>query len=266
MEKSMPQEHMDYQLLVDTALLAGEMLLVSGAETNRVEDTIYRILKLSGFERCEVLVVTAGIVVTMSDWRKENITVMRRVGEKETNLGKIVEVNDISRKLCNGEIELKQAFYQLKHMPSQNYKDFLVYICIIITAIGFTILLGGNMQESLLAGLNGIYVVFFRIFNKKYRVNIFVTNMIISFFMAFTTRAFLLIPGLNIEIERVVAGSVMILLPGVAITNAIRDTLHADYMAGGAKIIEAFVGAAAIGVGIGAGLAFGTIAFGGGLL
>lgn len=266
MEKNMAQEDMDYQLLVDTALLAGEMLLVSGAETNRVEDTIYRILKLSGFERCEVLVVTAGIVVTMSDWRKENITAMRRVGDKQTNLGKIAEVNDISRKLCSGEITLKQAFYQLKHMPSQNYKDILTYICAIITAAGFTILLGGNMQESLLAGLNGVYVVMAKIFNKKYKVNVFVTNMFVSFLMAFTARAFLLIPGIQIELERVVAGSVMILLPGVAITNAIRDTLHADYMAGGAKIIEAFVAAASVGVGIGAGLALGAFAFGGGMV
>lgn len=266
MEENLKQEQMDYQLLVDTALLAGEMLLVSGAETNRVEDTIYRILDLSGFERCEVLVVTAGIVVTMSDWRKENITAMRRVGDKQTNLGKIAEVNDISRKLCNGEIDLKRAFYLLKHMPVKSYKEVLVYICVIITAIGFTILLGGNMLESLLAGINGVYVVFSRIFNKKYKVNVFVTNMVVSFFMAFTARAFLLIPGINIELERVIAGSVMILLPGVAITNAIRDTLHADYMAGGAKIIEAFVAAAAVGVGIGAGLAFGAIAFGGGLV
>lgn len=266
MEKSRKQEQMDYQLLVDTALLAGEMLLVSGAETNRVEDTIYRILNLSGFKRCEVLVVTAGIVVTMSDWRMETITAMRRVGDKQTNLGKIAEVNDISRKLCNGEIDLKQAFHMLKHMPSQSYPDFLVYLCMIITAAGFTILLGGNMQESLLAGLNGIYVVLFKIFNKKYNVNVFVTNMAISFLMAFTARAFLLIPGIQIELERVVAGSVMILLPGVAITNAIRDTLHADYMAGGAKIIEAFVGAASVGVGIGAGLALGAFAFGGGLV
>ena len=67
--------------------------------------------------------------------------------------------------------------------------------------------------------------------------------------MAFTTRGFSVIPGVQMEIERVIAGSVMMLLPGVAITNAIRDTLHSDYMAGSAKI--------------GAGLAIGTMVFGG---
>ncbi len=81
--------------------------------------------------------------------------------------------------------------------------------------------------------------------------------------MAFTTRGFSVIPGVQMEIERVIAGSVMMLLPGVAITNAIRDTLHSDYMAGSAKIVEAFAIAASVGVGIGAGLAIGTMVFGG---
>lgn len=257
---------MDYRLLVDTAVLAGEIMLVAGAETHRVEDTVGRILRLSGFERCDVMVVTAGIVVTMADWRRDTISVMRRVGEKKTNLGNIAEVNDISRKLCQGKLELKQAFHMLKHLNSQRYPEWLVYICMIVAAPGFTILLGGNMQESLIAALNGIYAVCGMHFNQKYKMNVFVMNMMVSCLMAFTARGFLLLPGIDIELERVVAGSVMMLLPGVAITNAIRDTLHTDYMAGGAKIIEAFVVAASVGVGIGAGLALGAIVFGGGMV
>ncbi len=257
------RQKQDYFLLADTAVLAGEIMLKSGAETHRVEDTIYRILKLSNFERCEVLVVTAGIVVTLEDWRIDTISMLRRVGDKTTNLGNITEVNDISRKLCSGEISLKQAFHLLKHMESRGYPDIWIYGCMIVAAAGFTIVLGGTFFESVFAALNGIYLVLSMLFNKRYKVNIFVTNMAVSFLMAFTTRGFSVIPGVQMEIERVIAGSVMMLLPGVAITNAIRDTLHSDYMAGSAKIVEAFAIAASVGVGIGAGLAIGTMVFGG---
>lgn len=256
------KQKQDYLLLADTAVLAGEIMLKSGAETHRVEDTIYRILKLSNFERCEVLVVTAGIMVTLEDWRIDTISMLRRVGDKTTNLGNITEVNDISRRLCSGEIDLKQAFHLLKHMDSKSYADILVYTCMIVAAAGFTILLGGTFLESTFAALNGIYLVCSMLFNKRFKVNVFVTNMVVSFLMAFSTSGFSAIPGVSVEIERVVAGSVMMLLPGVAITNAIRDTLHSDYMAGSAKIVEAFAIAASVGVGIGAGLAIGTIVFG----
>ena len=53
----------------------------------------------------------------------------------------------------------------------------------------------------------------------------------------------------------VISGSILPLLPGVAITNAIRDTLQGDYMSGGARAVEAFVMAASIAIGIGCGLA-----------
>lgn len=258
------EEIHDYQLLADTAMLAGEIMLRSGAETHRVEDTVGRMLKLSGFERCEVLVVTAGIVITLSDWRRENITMMRRVVDKTTHLGNITEVNEISRKFCAGEMTLKQAFYLLKHMEARKYRDGLIYICMITAAASFTVLLGGSFQESFFAALNGIYMVLSLIAAKRKKVNVFVTNMAVSFLMAFTTKGFSMLPGVEMEIERVVAGSVMMLLPGVAITSAIRDTLHADYMAGSAKIVEAFMIAASVGVGIGAGLAFGATVFGGG--
>lgn len=258
------EEIHDYQLLADTAMLAGEIMLRSGAETHRVEDTVGRILRLSGFERCEVLVVTAGIVITLSDWRRENITMMRRVVDKTTHLGNITEVNEISRKLCGGELTLKQAFHLLKHMEAKKYRDGLIYACVIVVAASFTILLGGSFQESFFAALNGVYVVLSLLAAKHKQMNVFVTNMALSFLIAFTTKGFSVLPGVELEIERVVAGSVMILLPGVAITSAIRDILHADYMAGSAKIVEAFMLAASVGVGIGAGLALGAAVFGGG--
>ena len=42
---------MDYKLLLDTAVFAGEILMKNGAETYRVEDTMYRILKKSNLKK-----------------------------------------------------------------------------------------------------------------------------------------------------------------------------------------------------------------------
>ena len=43
------------RVLVDMAALAGEIMLVSGAEIYRVEDTIIRILRYSGAAETEVV-------------------------------------------------------------------------------------------------------------------------------------------------------------------------------------------------------------------
>ncbi len=76
----------DYHLIADSAVLAGQIMLVAGAETNRVEDTIKRILQTSYFEHSDAFVVTTGIIITLEDRRYGTISLTRRVGEKQTNL------------------------------------------------------------------------------------------------------------------------------------------------------------------------------------
>ena len=56
-----------YRKLLDMAVMAGTIMIASGAETHRVEDTLHRILGTSGFEHADAFVFTTGIVATLSD-------------------------------------------------------------------------------------------------------------------------------------------------------------------------------------------------------
>lgn len=246
---------MDYKLLVDTAVLAGEIMLTSGAETYRVEDTIRRILKTSGFERCDVFAIPTGIMVTLADPKRETISITRRIGEKRTDLGNIYKVNEISRWYCNGDINLSQAFYDLKHLSEIQYNNYLLTICMIVATAGFTLLLGGGWIECMMAAFNGIYIVISKSMNNKIKINTFVLNMVTVICIAFTSMMVQQKLFQKINLEILIAGSCIPLLPGVAITNAIRDTLQGDYTSGTSRAIEAFVIAISVGVGIGVGLA-----------
>ena len=84
---------MDYKLLLDTAVFAGEVLMKSGAETYRVEDTMYRILKKSELKTVEVLVMMTGFVATLDDPSIDSLTVVRRITSRGTNLDRIDREN-----------------------------------------------------------------------------------------------------------------------------------------------------------------------------
>lgn len=88
---------MDYKLLLDTAVMAGEILLESGAETWRVEDTMLRMLRMSGLKTADVLALTTGFVVTLDDPAMDSMTVMRSVESRATDLNRIHAVNQLSR-------------------------------------------------------------------------------------------------------------------------------------------------------------------------
>ena len=102
---------MDYKLL---AVFAGDILMQNGAETYRVEDTVYRILQKSNLKTVQVLVMMTGFVATLDDPTMDSLTVVRRIQSHGTNLEKIDQVNQISREFCNDELTLEQAFKQMK--------------------------------------------------------------------------------------------------------------------------------------------------------
>ena len=91
---------MDAQLLMKTAALAGELMLCSGAETYRVEDTMHHILKTAdNLEMAEVLVIMTGITATIKQKDENVISIVKRVNSRSTNMSRIMEVNDISRRI-----------------------------------------------------------------------------------------------------------------------------------------------------------------------
>ena len=124
---------------MDTAALAGEILLTSGAETNRVEDTVNRILNTAGLERGEALSLSTGIFAVITDKDNSVITAVRRVKKRDTNINNIYLVNNISRNYCGGVCSLEQAYDELKNIErGKHYTPVLLLLCNIITASRLT--------------------------------------------------------------------------------------------------------------------------------
>ena len=255
---------MDYRKLADTAMLAGTIMLRSGAETNRVEDTMERILDTSGAATTEVLVMSTALMLTIDAPEISAITKMQRIPDRGTNIGDICVVNNLSRKYCAGEITLEEMWDELKRLgETKRYPDWLCYLCTLGTVVMFTLLLGGNLTDALLSAASAVVMVVFQVMVTRLRLNQFMYHMAAlacaTFFVTVLAGGF----SIKCNLELVIAGTAMPSLPGVAITNAIRDTLHGDYISGSARVMEAFVRAISCAVGIGVGLYLGSLLTGG---
>ena len=107
------------RVLVDMAALAGEIMLVSGAEIYRVEDTIIRILRYSGAAETEVVVMATGIFITLASAEGEPLSVVRRVRKRATNMNRVYRVNDVSRRFCRGTLSLEDSGKQLREIAGE---------------------------------------------------------------------------------------------------------------------------------------------------
>lgn len=254
------EEIKDYKLLLDTAVLAGEIMLKNGAEIYRVEDTINRILAMSGLKTREAFVTTTGMVVTLDDPQIDSMTVVKRIRERDTNLNKISIVNTISRRFCEGNFTLREAFWQLDHMKAEQYTALQKDLCIVVASGAFALLLGGKGGDVLGAALDGVLLVLILRLGCWLGFNPFLKTLVSSSAIAIGAILLTGIPVLGIRMEMVIIGAIMPMVPGAALTTALRDTLQGDYVAGGAKALEALVKVAAIVTGVG----FGIVLMGGG--
>ena len=254
---------MDDKSIANMAVLAGEIMLRSGAETYRVEDTIKHILDTAGTAETESLVMLTGIIVTIDRPGQEAVTVMRRVHERGTNMHRIVEVNEISRKYCAGELSGEETWEKLKRIKGKQYTVWMYNLSTILVPAGFAPLFGGGLREIFAAGGAGIVLAVLMTIGKRVKTGAFILNILCAAGIA-VAAVLLKLWNPLLNMDTVIISGIMPLVPGVAITNAIRDTLRGDYISGGARALEAFVTAAAVAIGVGAGMALTTVFWRGG--
>lgn len=240
-------------LALDCLLLAGQIMMESGAETYRVEDTMIRMAHSQNLD-AQSYVTPTGIILTLGKQQKTKII---SIASRITDLHKIAKVNNISRKLTLKIITLEEAYDELRLIQKTNY--FLpFYLQIFMAAVSsacFLILFKGtyfDMPAAFVAGGAGYSALLF--IQKLTKVKFF-SEFFASFIIALSAFCAVYF-GYGLEIDKIIISAVMPLVPGVLITNAVRDMIAGHLTAGIAKGTEALLTAFSIGSGVAVVLVF----------
>ena len=241
---------MNINKLLKISTLAGQILLESGAETYRVEETIIKICTAFGAHNTESFVIPTGIISTVT--YEDNVsTLVVRIKYRGVDLNKIDKINDLSRKLQNSLITLEELDDELKKINNSFQYSFFVNILFSFLITGsFSVLFGGNMHDFLCAGLIGPVIKIVTHVCTYLSINEFFINALSGAITALL--AFILVKfNIGHNLDMIIIGSIMLLVPGLTITNAIRDTIAGDILSGLAKAAEAFLIAVSIAAGTG---------------
>lgn len=242
---------MNLNKLLKISTLAGKILIENGAETYRVEETVVRICLSFGADTCESFATPTGIIATVT-YNEEVTSLIRRIKKRGVDLNKIDTINDLSRKCQKATYSLDEFHKNLLKIENEErYSKNLTNFLSGISAGSYAVMFGGNFQDFLAAFIIGYLINIFTSFFSKLQVNEFFINSICAGFCAFMA-VFLTNIGLNGHYDKIIMGAIMLLVPGLVITNAIRDTIAGDLLAGITKAIEAVLIAISIAVGTGA--------------
>lgn len=252
----------DYNLLVDTAILLGEIMLKNGAETFIVEQTMDKLLKTTKMKHVETVVMTTSIVVTLSDPKLDHITAVSRIHERVTNLNRIYEVNNLVEQYCKQVIDLEELFHALKKLKKFNqYSILLKNLALMLIPPAFTIMLNGTWIDAITATICGVVLALFNWLFLFIQTNNFIKNTFVMFITTVISEIFNRLIGSNVD--AVIIGVMMPYVPGVAITNAARDALNADYMSGAGRLLDALLQAFAVAIGVFVGMFVSNFILGG---
>ena len=236
---------------LDAICLASQMILESGGETYRAEETVEHMCQGLGIPRVDVLALPTGLILTLTLEDDAAISRIVRVHSRSTDLGRIDQCNDISRKGASGRLNAQEALKALKEIKRPRKEKRLLLIgASALSAASFTVMLGGSWVDFAVSFFCGVVVQAVMPPLQKMRVPPLISSMIAG---ALTTLVALLgtliFPG--VTIEPIISGAIMPLLPGLAVTNAMRDTIRGDLVSGGARVIEAILSVLMLAAGIG---------------
>ena len=235
--------------LINCAMDIGEQMLLSGAEVHRVEESISRMCTAFGAVRTDIFIITSSMVLTVFTEDNRTYTQTRRINGVTTDYEKLHKLNALSRHICKEKMDAQQIRAELAAaVTCKEYPFWLECICYALIAGAFTAFFGGAVADVLVSLFVGAIVRFGILLSETA-----IPNKIFSKFSSAviaTLLAFCAVScGLIGNVDKVIIGNIMSLIPGIGLTNALRDLFTGDSIAGLLRSIEAALTALAIAAG-----------------
>lgn len=240
---------MDYYKLLDFATDLGYELSMSGAETYRVEESVYRILTAYGVES-EVFAIPNCLIVSITSAEGHPLTYMRRIGIHGNDLDAVERYSALGRRICAEKPDPKEAVELLKQCREgcKHHHWLAVLLGYFLGSAAFGIFFGGHLLDALIGGLGGMVAGGSIMFMDRFKANNFFKTMLGAFPLAFIPYIFGSL-GIIGNPDAAIIGAVMTLIPGLLFTYAMRDIIFGDTNSGVNRIVQVLLIALAISCG-----------------
>ncbi len=240
----------DYSLefILSKALDISEEILRCGGEPRRIEDTVTRIC--TAYFDCEsdIFALPSVIIanIRLSDGTKS--TQMRRVNNTTNDLYILDMMNNLSRDVCAKKIAPEDVGHEIEKIKKEKvYPKFLFYIAGLLAAGGFSVFFGGDIKDAAVAAAVGVIITLVNI-NRFSFANQMIHTLFASFIGASAAQIFVKF-GFGTNPDTIMMGTIMLVIPGLAFGNSVRDLLFGDTVSGIIQLVQAVLLAAMVALG-----------------
>lgn len=223
---------MDERKLLDLVSLFGYRLAMAGAETYRIEESITLILKTYGYHS-EVFCIPNCLSISIDNSEGNPVYRMRRIGGHGNDLDCVERYSNLSRKICREKPDLDTLAQWIEETQQscQQYSFAMKMLSGYLCGFGFSVLFGGRIIDGFCAGFLGVIIMYVDYWMNKLHANPVFSTIGSAFCcaMAGYLIANQIFPH---SPDAAIIGALMILVPGMLFTNAMRDIMYGDTNSG----------------------------------
>lgn len=225
-------------------------LLYNGAEVYRVEDSINRICKSFQNIKAVNAFALSNMVMISFVYNETNYTSMRRINDTAKNLEKISLLNDLSRSIVSGKVNLDDGFKELKNIKNKSsYSNFTKISLVTLSAPFLAFIFGGTIGDFIPACLAMFVEMLILVYIEKSGLPSFLTTFLFASGVSLFVMTMSKIVSIA-NLSSIMIASIVPLFPGIQITNAMRDILSGDILSGIIGIMSAIFTAVSIAIGV----------------
>lgn len=248
-QKNYVSNQQDADIFVRQLLNIGESMYQSGGEISRIENSLHRLGKAYGALHVNVYAITSSILITVEFDENESVTQNRRITRRGSfDCVKMEKLNQLCRDCAACPIEVSELRERVLSILAEKPSLRKFYLGQLIAATTFTLFFGGNGLDALVAGIAVLVICMLQkwvrpVFSTELFFNVtcsLITGIVVNLIN-------LVIPGLHVN--QILIGDIMVLIPGIPITNSIRYILSGDLISSFEKLMDSLMQAFAIAAG-----------------
>ncbi|GAC33078.1 threonine/serine exporter family protein [Paraglaciecola polaris] len=219
----------------------GIMLHKYGTPAFRLEAYLTELATYLGVRASFIATPTALTFVIWSDRREDEYNHSVRVQPGDYDMNALSRTDELATRLLSGEVGLEEADHQLdviNKMPSP-YGKILTGLGFCGATGAFAMLMGASWQEILWTGLIGLIVYFLVLWSQISKRVTLMLEPAASLIAGLVACAISFYVDHGINIPLVVLSSVIILVPGLALTMGLAELSSRNLVSGTARIMDA---------------------------
>ena len=251
-------ERRHFDRVLALALGVAKGLLSCGASVSRVEIAVEKICLSCGAEEVNVFALPSMVLCSIKLADGSEVSQMKRNFEVSNDFRKMEAYNQLSRDICAKKLGPEEAERRLEYLNNNRLGSLPAVIAGGgVLAGAFTVFFGGSLIDGVPSLIIGALMAYINVLLSRRDFNSYARTFILSLAggaMAILLCALFNLCGARCSVSMVTIGTIMVVVPGLLICNAVRDMFSGDIYSGAFEFLNGVLAILAIVAGYGASL------------